>query len=137
VLCEQVFQQIAAYYHPTIDLFASRISAQLSRYVSFYPDCQAQWTNAFSRSWRGEVPYIFPPILLLPKVLQKIYYDQVQAVIVAPYWPQQSYFVTLQQMAVEDPWILPHKWDLVLCARTNNPHPLAERLELAVWLVQG
>jgi len=137
VLCEQVFQQIATHYHPTIDLFASRTTAQLSRYVSFYPDCQAQWTNAFSKSWLGELPYIYPPTILLPRVLQKIYYERVRAVIVAPYWPQQTYFVTLQQMAVEPPWILPRKWDLVLCAKTNTPHPLAERLELAVWLVQG
>ena len=48
-----------------IDLFASRISTQLPRFFSWRPDLEAEATDAFKQSWRGN-NYTNPHGLLFP-----------------------------------------------------------------------
>ena len=55
----------------TIDLFASRLNAQIPRYVSWRPEPQCVAVDAFSIQWGNEVFYAFPPFALIPRVLQK------------------------------------------------------------------
>lgn len=67
---------------PDMDLFASRISHQLSAYVSWCPDPGAIATDAFYLSWKEYTPYMFPPFSLIPRVLRKMRQGNVQGVIV-------------------------------------------------------
>ena len=60
------------------DLFASRLTHQLSYYVSWRPDPRAFHSDAFSLNWRGLKGYAFPPFNLIPKVLDKIISDQAE-----------------------------------------------------------
>ena len=46
---------------PELDLFASNLHAQVSCYVSWFPDPNAVANNAFSLSWENKVLY-FPSI---------------------------------------------------------------------------
>ena len=55
-------------YTPTIDLFPSRINAQVQPYVSFRPDPFAKYVDAFTLNWdKFEKPYIYVPPFLYNK----------------------------------------------------------------------
>ena len=54
-----------------VDMFASRINAQLLWYVSFRPDPTSEAVDSFSISWFGFPFYAFPPVCVIPSMLQK------------------------------------------------------------------
>ncbi len=75
----------ALYCQPDIDLFVSRINANLSRFMSFQPDPHAVATDAIVHPWNTyTLVYLFPPFSLITKCLQKIWSEQATAVIITP-----------------------------------------------------
>ncbi|XP_069106343.1 uncharacterized protein [Argopecten irradians] len=85
-LDSSVFRDIVRIYGQLdIDLFASRLNAQLSTYVSFLPDPTASAVDAFSLTWTiDHLYYAFPPFSLLGRVLQKLEEDGARMVLIAP-----------------------------------------------------
>ena len=81
---------------PTIDLFASRLNAQFSRYVSFKPDLGAVATDAFSLNLSCETCYAFPPLSVTNLFLKRVREDQASGILVLPNWPTQSWFPVAQ-----------------------------------------
>jgi hypothetical protein len=82
---------------PEVDLFASRGNSKVPRFISPYPDPKAIATDAFATDWnRWNFVYLFPPVGLLPKVLQKLRLFKGKAALVAPFWPQAAWFTPLQ-----------------------------------------
>jgi hypothetical protein len=81
---------------PSIDLFANSSSRKLPRFFS-------PKDHALRRSWRNEVPYAFPPLQLIPRVLQKMRREVSSALIVVPEWPSQPWWNLLWMNAVGDP----------------------------------
>ena len=71
-------------YYPEIDLFASRLNAQLLRFFSYRPDPFGEVKNAFSVSWEDEKLYCFPPFACRNKILQKISADKATGLLVVP-----------------------------------------------------
>lgn len=53
------------FYTPEIDLFASRLNAQIPTYVSWKPDPMAAYTNAFTINWSKKISYAFPPFSII------------------------------------------------------------------------
>ena len=52
--------------------------------------------DAFSQNWNHLYSYAFPPFLLVGRTLQKIQHEGVQrAVVIAPTWPRQPWFLLL------------------------------------------
>ena len=86
---------------PTLDVFASRDTAQLPRYMSWYPDPQAVARNAMMHSWDAS-SYAFPPAPLILKTLQKIRQERIQAVLILPRWPSALWWPILQEMLVAE-----------------------------------
>ena len=64
-----------------IDLFASRVSHQLPKYVAWRRDAYNVATNAFSIIWNKEFYYAFPPFCLITQVLNKIEKDKTKKLI--------------------------------------------------------
>ena len=58
-----------------VDLFASRLSHQLDKYVSRRPDPNVLYTDAFAISWSNMTAYAFPPFNLIHAVLHKVSRD--------------------------------------------------------------
>ena len=56
---------------PTIDLFASRLSAQLPRYVSVRPDPIAVEIDAFSLCWKDKTFNAFTPFSILRRCFRR------------------------------------------------------------------
>ena len=57
---------------PVIDLFASRLNKQMTHYVSFRPDPEAEAVDAFSLSWSDVDWYAFPPFSVIGRTLAKV-----------------------------------------------------------------
>jgi hypothetical protein len=67
-----------------LDLFASRLTRQLNRYVSWRPDPGAIHVDAFTMNWTNLNAYAFPPFNLIPAVLHKTRKEKA-TVLIAPY----------------------------------------------------
>ena len=92
-------------FQPQVDCFATRINTQLPEYFSRRPDPEAKFIDAFIVNWHPYLCYFFHPFSLLPCVLQKIQVEQVKTLIVAPYWPSQSWFSQILSLAAQEPLI--------------------------------
>ena len=90
-----------------IDLFASRLHHHLPRYSSRLPDPSAEFIDAFSHPWSGNL-YLFPPIILIGRVLNKFICDSCKfGVIIAPFNPSSPFYSTLLQLSIASPIIIP------------------------------
>jgi len=115
---------------PEIDLFATRTNAQLSRFVSQYPDPDAYHINALSMNWENLRFYAFPPFCIIGKCIQKIIFDRAEGIIVAPYWPTQCWFSQLTHHIIETPLMFKPSKTLLINQISNEPHPLHKKLRL-------
>jgi hypothetical protein len=87
---------------PTMDLFASYWNAKLPRFVALAgPQAEgAEWEDAFvADSWQTLIPYAFPPIALIPRVLQRIWREGITAVVVLPKWTGQAWWSLFRELA--------------------------------------
>jgi hypothetical protein len=135
-----LFQEICSCMgQPTIDLFASRISHQLPKYMSLKMDPNSEATDAFQQNWSNETPYAFPPFCLVGRVLQKLKRYDIEMIIITPIWVTQPWYPLLLTMSIQSPLLLPNNTNLL-----SNPkgevHPLLGRdrgLQLGAWKVSG
>ena len=121
---------------PDIDLFASRLNAQLETYVSWKRDPKAKYIDAFSIVWSGFF-YAFPPFCLVSRCVQKIIQDKATGILVVPLWPTQPFFSMVLSLLIEVPRMLKvtrHNW---VHPTLETPHPLQDQLTLLVCKLYG
>ncbi|XP_056403647.1 LOW QUALITY PROTEIN: cyclin-dependent kinase 12 [Hyla sarda] len=76
---------------PDVYLFASRLNQKVPAFVAKSRDPLALVADALVIPWsRFTLPYLFPPLPLLPSVLRKLKTEGVSAILVAPDWPRRS-----------------------------------------------
>ena len=137
-LDETVFHKLCRLYgKPDVDLFASRLNAQVENYVSWKPDPSAMATDAFTLPWGGQTFYAFPPFCLIAKCLQKIEADEANGFMIVPRWPTQSWFAKLLSLLSDEPLILPPDKNLITLPTSNSVHPLHKRLNLMCCRLSG
>ena len=87
---------------PTIDLFAHARNAKCTRFVALPGPLGvgASYLDAFEMgTWRDlGLPYLFPPIALIGRVLQRVQEEGVEAVMVVPRWPSQPWWSLVRAM---------------------------------------
>ena len=134
-LTEELFQLILDSFQlkPTLDAFASQITTQLPRYMSWYPDRQAVARDALLHQW-DQITYLFPPVPLLMKVLQKILQEGIRAILVCPHWPTALWWPVLMNMLVEPLLPLPHYRQAVYVVEGGPVQPYLDPL-VAVHLL--
>ena len=124
--------------HCTVDLFASRLTHQLKRYVSWRPDPNAIHIDAFTLNWSNLMAYAFPPFCLIPAVLHKVKREHATIVLVAPLWTAQPWWPLLIELLVDYPIYLGNNPKLLQEASSPGMiHPLFPSLKLAVWKISG
>ena len=64
------------------------------------PNTGAYSINAFHISWKDLTFYAFPPFCIIQRVLQKITEEEATGILVAPYWPTQSWWPYLTNMLI-------------------------------------
>ncbi|KAA6368720.1 MAG: putative reverse transcriptase, partial [Streblomastix strix] len=82
-LKEKIFQQtcLQMNLNPTIDLFSQHFNNLLPRFMSTIRGHGEIAIDALNQTWKMELPWIHPPIPLLPAVLKKIREKQIEAMI--------------------------------------------------------
>ena len=89
----------------TSDAFASRLNNKLSNYISWHIDPYSSLVNAFSFKWPKNL-YLFPPIPLIDRVLDKFTQDNVtNGLLICPYWPTKPWFPRLLDMLIDFPLV--------------------------------
>ena len=132
-----IFKQVCSTFgEPDIDLFASRINAQSSCYVSWRPDPHAVAIDAFNMQWQNIKGYAFPPFSVIPRLLQKIRRDKARMILILPIWPTQAWFSVALRVNVREPVILPRDC-LTLPQDLQRKHPLNRTLRLAAMTLSG
>ena len=108
-LSKETFQLVLDHFHvsPTLDVFASRKTHQLQRYMSWYQDPQAVAQNALIHPW-DPVSYLFPPVPMILKCLHKIMEEKVEVLMIIPHWPMSLWWPLIQELLVEPLFPLPH-----------------------------
>ena len=134
-LFKQVTQQFG---EVNIDLFASELNRQVSRFVSRGPEPLAWYTDAFSRPLpKGLKMYAFPPFILLGRLLAKIRREEATVIVIAPVWKGQPWWPWLTSMAVAPPLLLPQWRNLLTLPGAPSLHHQQPRWRMAAWLVSG
>ena len=99
---------------PEVDMFATVLNSHLSRFMSPIPEPRALAVDALSQDWQGRSMYMFPPFSLLNKVIQKLRCTQAaEVILVAPWWPKQSWFSTPTLSLCGSPLCFPYCRDLL------------------------
>ncbi len=95
-------------------------------------------TDALACSWpRGLRKYAFPPVSLLAQTLCKVRKDEEQVLLVAPYWPNRTWFPELMLLATAPPWQIPLRRDLLSQRGGTLWHPRPDLWNLHVWSLDG
>ena len=122
-----------------MDLFASRLTAQLPQYVSWRPDPAAFHIDALTLHWKSLMGYAPPPPFnLIPVVLNKVIQDNADLVLVAPIWQAQPRWPILLSRLVSNPVLLPHSPRLMRGpSDPSRVHPMFPRLHLTVCRISS
>ena len=100
----QVFKQICQkWFTPHVDLFATHLNHKLPLYVSPVLDPKALDIDALNINWTGLTACVYPPTVLLHRVIQKIRQCYCLIIVIAPGWPGMPWFWDLVQFSTEIP----------------------------------
>ena len=96
------------------DMFATVSNSHLPQFMSPISQPRALAVDALSQDWQGRSMYMFPLFPLLSKVIQKLRSTQeAEVILIAPWWPKQSWFPHLLRLCVDRPLFLPYPGDLL------------------------
>ncbi|KAI8501699.1 hypothetical protein Bbelb_209700 [Branchiostoma belcheri] len=134
----EVFRKLSEFMPGvTIDLFASRLNAQLPRYVAWMSDPAAVAVDAFTIDWGQEIAYAYPPTVLIPRILNKVVQDQATMFLLAPVWQTQVWYPLMLELLFAPPVLLPRSEDLIKLPHNGQTHPLLPEMRLALWPLCG
>ena len=127
-------QIFARFGRPGVDLFASEKNAKCPRFFSIQgPAPLGQ--EAFAHVWPRELLYAFPPLKLIPPLLERVRLQGLTVILVAPGWG--SWRSEIAPLLYDHPWRLPPLRDLVSQADGDILHPRPVELDLWAWPVRG
>lgn len=82
----EVFAWVKSFWvTPDIDLFTSRANKKVSRFCSFNLGDNPWELDALAIPWWLHLAYAFPPIRLLPALIQKFRAESTSLMVVAPF----------------------------------------------------
>jgi hypothetical protein len=88
----------------TIDRFASMLNAQLPRFNARWRDplCEdIDCLHLADPAWQRENNYCNPPWSALPALAAKLAQAQAAATIIAPFWPNKTWYHAFARLAIE------------------------------------
>ena len=101
------------------------------------PDPMATAVDALSLSWENLDAYAFPPTAILGKVVEKLQDSPYQRlIIIAPGWPNMTWFWDLVEMSSQIPLLLPQLPNLLTQPFNQTPHRSLTNLNLHAWLLE-
>ncbi len=100
-----------------VDLFTSRETTHCPLWFSLMHPAPLG-LDAMVQTWPRLRLYAFPPIALLPGVLERVRKDGSIAgshslLLVAPFWPARVWFSDIMSLLAGQPWQIPLRRDLL------------------------
>jgi hypothetical protein len=121
-------------FRPEVDWFASSENHQLSRFYTWQHDPTAEGFDAFMFDWGLFPGYIYPPFVLIPRILRKIIEDKASIMLIHPSWPGALWAPELRRMA-RHTVLLPQTADLLRYpGQPGLRHPMKNLRLAASWL---
>ena len=120
--------------HPVIDLFASEENAKCRWFFSV-AGRNPLGLDALAQEWPQGLLYAFPPLSLIPPVLERVRAQRLRAILIAPGWGVWRSDIT--PLLFDQPWRLPRRRDLLSQAGGEIFHPCPEDLDLWAFPVSG
>ena len=78
--------------------------------------------------------YAFPPFVMLGRVLEKVQQDHpCEMILIAPKWPNQSWYARLMEVLVDFPLALPLRKDLLTQPHNHQRHRSLQAVSLHAW----
>ena len=125
-------------FKPNIDLFASKHNKQIEKFISYQPDPEAFWVDAFSLDWGRLDFYAFPPFNIILRVLRKIREDKAVGMVIIPIWKAQPFYPIAMNMLVGSPVILsPRKRLLIMPNDPSKSHRMYRKMKLIAGIFSG
>ena len=119
---------------PNIDLFASAVNTQLSKFVSWTPHMKAFHIDAFTLNWYDLKGYIFCPFSCVSSILKKCLDDRIKHYCgVFPLWQTKTWWPTLMQLCGNKYTLLKgagRRLHLPWDPDRRITHPMGKRLNL-------
>jgi hypothetical protein len=143
-IISQVFPIIGS---PHLDLFATYETSLAPLWVSRRWEKRAWATNAFALDW-AQLPHrvwLFPPPILIPRILQRLPWTPTDFWIVVPLWPSHAWFPQLWEAMSDWPLLLPDlpglfsegvRWPMIVCNISGSLYrrqAFREKLRKASW----
>ena len=119
------------WFTPHLDLRIIHLNHKLLLYVSPVPD-QNAW-NIDALGWSSLVAYAYPPIVLLPKVVQKVCQYNCLLILIPPSWTGMPWFLDLVHLSVDIPLQLPASSTLLKQSNNQVFHNNPQYLNLHAW----
>ena len=127
-------QSVFTWDTPNLDLFATHLNNRRPVSVSPMADPLAVDVDAMSMSLKGMYAYAFPPFVMLGQVLEKVLKDHpCEMILVAPKWPNQSWYARLFDLLVDFPLVLPLREDLLFQPHNHQRHRSLPAVCLHAW----
>ena len=119
----------------TVDLFASRLSHQVTQYLEWKPDPYSIVTDAVSSPCRQGHCYTFPTFCLIPRALSQIQQDQVHTVtLITPCWQTKLWYPQMMETLITRPILIPTSTTLLVDLKGNsNLLVLNKTFMLVTW----
>ena len=90
--------------------------------------------DAVSISWKGMYAYAFPPFVMLRRVIEKLHRDHpCEMILIAPKWPNQTWYVRLIELLVDFPLVLPLRKYLLTQPHNHRRHQSLQAVRLLAW----
>lgn len=136
-LAEFAFRKITdTFGTPEIDFFATRLNNKCMRFVSWFPDPDAEFVDAFTLDWSEFEFYAFPPFSLVLRTIRKIINDKANGIVVVPLWQSQPWFPLFKRILISKMVILQPDKSL-LSSPFSEHHPEWRSLTLAAGRLSG
>ena len=118
-----------------MDLFATFQNKKTKLFCSWMTNQKALAIDDMSISWQNMFDYAFPPIQMIPRVLQLMKRYHCKIILIAPHWPRQFQLPILLNKLVDFPIKLPPWENLLSQAKGKVFHPDPKSLNLTAWLL--
>ena len=119
---------------PLVDLFASEENAKCQQFFSMTGQ-GSLGLDALAHDWPKGLLYAFPPLSLIPPVLERVRAQGLSVILIAPGWG--SWRSEITPLLFDRPWQLPLRRDLLTQAGGEIFHPRPGDLDLWAWPVSG
>ena len=90
----------------TLDTFASKETTPLKKYMSWMAYSNAVGRDAMLCKWDAKT-YLFPPVPLIQRTLNKIVEEEIEAILICPHWPSSLWWLMVEDLLLAPPLPLP------------------------------